>query len=84
MKILDGHASTTGSARGIAERITAGLDSAGHDVSLQSCADIAEVNDHDVVPGSAIHNGQCDARDWPDIDRWAGAIRAEAPRGERR
>ncbi|MDI9936287.1 hypothetical protein ACVH9Z_05215 [Rhodococcus opacus] len=31
MKILDGPASATGSARGIAERITAGLDSVDHD-----------------------------------------------------
>ncbi|EKT77198.1 hypothetical protein WSS_A38717 [Rhodococcus opacus M213] len=164
MKILDGPASATGSARGIAERITAGLDSAGHDVGLQSCADIAEVNDYEVVPGSAIHNrqwlpaaadmidrlrshleakvvwafsvpsagtrstilsprvanelrrvipeprvvqrlrapadvrdhrlfagatayGTCHYRDTggrPDTDRWTGAVRAEAPRGERR
>lgn len=75
MKILDGYASTTGSARGIAERITAGLVSAGHDVGLQSCADIAEVNDYDVVPGSAIHKWLPAATDM--IDRLRSHLEAK-------
>ncbi|RZL77090.1 MAG: hypothetical protein EOP32_26300 [Rhodococcus sp. (in: high G+C Gram-positive bacteria)] len=59
MTTLVGYASAKGSTRGIAERIAAELDSAGHDTDLRPCADITEARDYEVVVlGSAIHNGR--------------------------
>ncbi|WP_068158133.1 flavodoxin domain-containing protein [Rhodococcus phenolicus] len=59
MRTLVGYATAKGSTRGIAERIAAALEQAGHTADLKNLASADTVREYDVlVVGSAIHNGQ--------------------------
>ncbi|WP_420750505.1 flavodoxin domain-containing protein [Rhodococcus sp. O3] len=59
MKVLVGYATAKGSTRGIAERIAAAFERAGHTADAKELSGIDSVDGYDVlVVGSAIHNGQ--------------------------
>lgn len=57
MQVLVGYASAKGSTRGVAERIAARLESAGHSAVVHTAAEMPDPSGYDaVVLGSAIHN----------------------------